>query len=650
MLLPAGLNANSASAAIASDGRINLTLQGIAYWMLAFPFLNVWKCGGDILVITGATKRFSHVPPGSPSSPWDGYLDSEGELARPLPDDVTQVVRIFYSQPRDGVPAGYNRVGERWVLKWDGTAANVSVANASALSHEANRITWTWSSNTANMWVTFAGMDHNNPPHNVRLCEQKYEARLDAGEIFNPDWLEVVRLGSGIIRLMGWQSTNNDFATLRFSDIPDQRYCAYGSYTSKPRVKGGMSLSIISDLANRVQSHPWVCVPNVFGTKKLSLISTISKANPAVVTSPGHKWEDGDQVIPYGTTWPALDRNRFTVVQSDQKAGTFALAGVDSTNFGPFTSNWAAATAPYDLDNITKQLTPFAAHFRDNVGPGLVTYFEFGNELWNAIFNAFHWLAAQARGKIKGDDPAWMAGYLAAHVMKVIRDAYGPSGSTRWRGVLATQTTNTFVTERLIVGANQYLSEHAPSLKLTDLFGDLAVTGYFGGDMGRDQQTTVMNWTNVSEQRWTAGLEPTKYSYFNRVVNEDAADGRYTHIRTSLDKVVEFWRAQKALADANGLGLIQYEGGNNNVPFFVGALDPAAQAHFLEFYVNCSHTIEDARNYTSMFTSFAEMGGRYPSKFVETGAVTRFGNWGALRYLGDSNPVWDAVVTFNARH
>jgi hypothetical protein len=78
-------------------------------------------------------------------------------------------------------------------------------------------------------------------------------------------------------------------------------------------------------------------------------------------------------------------------------------------------------------------------------------------------------------------------------------------------------------------------------------------------------------------------------------------------------------------------------------------LTAAEQARFMEFYKESCHTAEDARNYTSMFNAFVAMGGKYPAKFVEAGPVTRFGNWGALRYPGDSNPVWDAVVAFNAR-
>ncbi len=291
----------------------------------------------------------------------------------------------------------------------------------------------------------------------------------------------------------------------------------------------------------------------------------------------------------------------------------------------------------------------FAAHFRDNVAPELVTYFEFGNELWNFIFNAPHWLMAQAHDKFGRDDNYWMAGYLAAHSMKVIRDTYGTGGRSKWRGVLATQTVNADVTNHMIAGAKQYIAEHDHSLMIADLFNDVAVTGYYGGNLGKDRTTVVMGWMDVSEQRWKDGLESTKYSYFNRVINEDMLDGRHTHILRSLDKIVEFWRAQKVVADASGLGFSLYEGGNGSVPFLIGSLAPVERTRFMEFYKQSCHTVEDARNYTSMFNAFIAMGGKYPAKFVEAGPVTRFGNWGALRYPGDSNPVWDAVVAFNAR-
>ena len=209
-----------------------------------------------------------------------------------------------------------------------------------------------------------------------------------------------------------------------------------------------------------------------------------------------------------------------------------------------------------------------------------------------------------------------MAGYLAAHCMKVIRDTYGPANRGRWKGVLPTQTVNTAVTNRYIAGVKQYLADHASMLTIRDLFDDLAVTGYFGGHFTNAYAATTRRWMNTSAQRWTEGLEPTKYSYFNRIVNEDIPTLATPACAYSVDKIVTLWKAQKAIADANGLGLIQYEGGNHNILQGTGM---ATDTQYLEFYPKCNHTPEDAANYTAMFNNFIALGGKYPSKFVEGG-------------------------------
>jgi hypothetical protein len=283
------------------EGRINLGLKGITYYSPFYPFLNVWKCGAHLQVTANRKNYWSDIPPGAKDSPWNQFLDPNGELVKPLPAGTSHLRRIFYSPPIDGIPEGFNRVGQRWILKWDGTATKVSVAGSPITSRGRNRIVWTWGSNTRKIWVAFAGMAHDNPPRNIRLCEARYEPRLDAGEIFNPEWLSIVREGSGIVRFMDWQWTNLNRSTLYFSDIPTEKYYSFGGKTTTPFVKGGMPLPVMSTLAKEVHSHPWVCIPSVLGTRNLSAITTIQNSNPAVVSSPGHKWRDGDQIIPYRT-------------------------------------------------------------------------------------------------------------------------------------------------------------------------------------------------------------------------------------------------------------------------------------------------------------------------------------------------------------
>src|SRR5262245_15606042 len=155
------------SRATSREGRICLGLSSLNYYAGFYSLLNVLKQGDFIRVMADGKNYDSNIPPGKPNSAWDGYLDSDGELTRPLPTGVTQMTRLFFAGSPAGNPEGFNRVGQQWVLKWDGKARDVSISGAPSSTRRGNRIVWTWGSNTTNMWITFSGMDSNDPPSNV---------------------------------------------------------------------------------------------------------------------------------------------------------------------------------------------------------------------------------------------------------------------------------------------------------------------------------------------------------------------------------------------------------------------------------------------------------------------------------------------------
>ena len=240
ILLPRAAESNSSLLrATPTDrtGRINLGLNGLTHYMAFYSFLNAWKSGAPIQVIKNGVSYWSNNPPGSPDSAWGTFLEKDGELVNPLPANTTRMERIFYSSTQDGIPEGFNRIGEPWILKWDGTASSVTIVPALSQTRVGNRIEWVWGINEGQQRVVFSGIDLNDPPRNVRVCEARHEALLDGGELFNPDWLAKVHEGSGIVRFMDWQRTNGNLSTLRFSDIPDENYCSYGG-TRRPRSSG----------------------------------------------------------------------------------------------------------------------------------------------------------------------------------------------------------------------------------------------------------------------------------------------------------------------------------------------------------------------------------------------------------------------------
>lgn len=804
------------------NGKLQLGLGGIAYYSEVYPFINVWKCGTVIEVLVSGVQQNSGNPPGTALSAWDGYLDANGDLTNPLPAAATELSRIFYAQAAAGAPAGMSRLGQQWVLKFDGVASTVTISMDNVV-RVGNRITCTWGDITSNKQIKFTGIDHNDPPRNIRFCEARFEAKLDAGEIWNPDYVERVRFASGIIRFMDQMCTNNNRATLTYASFPTEAYYNWSSDPppSTPGILGGIPISAIWKLANITGSKPWINIPNVLGTYKTGVITGVTNANPAVVSAPGHKFVNGDQVIPYRAfgllksatvtmtiaspcvvTWTAhglpvnspvfftggtlptgitasvnyyvvaaglltdsfqvsatpggaavntsgtqsgthtgtstINRSIFTVANAVANT-SFELsgAGSDTTALSAYGgSGWL--TSPYDLSRVTTEVTSLATAMKNNV-INASTIYEYLNEHWNTIFDGAHWLLAQSENtSFANEDYTKMYGYLAAHCMKTIRDVYGAANRSRWKGILGSQTANSGVSSNAIAGANQYITDNAPTLVLTDLFDDLAITGYFGspffdnsgsstitmtiaspcvvtqGFHGRLANNPVKfsttgalptgivagtiyflvnvttstyqiaatpggaaintsgsqsgahsavycfadlsrQWMNDSTSRFNSGLEPTKYSYFNRIVNEDTLDGRNMGETFSIARVLSvYWPPHKTIADANGLTFTQYEGGPSYDLLGAGM---AADSQYLEFWPQCLYTDEIAANALVNYQNFLDFGGHHPSQFVDIAPVVvsppNFaGAFGSLRFLGslteDSTARWSVGVQFNA--
>ncbi|MCG2633009.1 hypothetical protein L6654_41330 [Bradyrhizobium sp. WYCCWR 13023] len=126
-------------------------------------------------------------------------------------------------------------------------------------------------------------------------------------------------------------------------------------------------------------------------------------------------------------------------------------------------------------------VTRFAKYFRDKTDVE-VTY-ELSNECWNPGFDQFHYCKNEG-AKIWPNDfwgfAKWY-GYRSAECMNIIRNIY--RDQSRWRGALATQTVDINKTLKALAGVNHWRKRTlrpARSLRVSDLFKSLYVTGYFG--------------------------------------------------------------------------------------------------------------------------------------------------------------------------
>jgi hypothetical protein len=716
------------------QGRLVLNLGGLSVSNLVYPLIDIQKMANQIrLTISGVDYNSTTAPSGATSA-WP-YLDSDGQPVAPLPVGTTSIrYGSFYLAPSI-IASGGTRAGIAMKATWDGSASSVSISSGTGFSAGANSATWTWTTDASNINITFNTPSLSDPPRNLKVFAAANESLLNAGEVFDPIWLEWAKKGGNTFRFMDWMSTNANVGVRRWSEIAPRTYYTLGQ-SLVPGIKGGFPPSLMTDLAAKANKNLWVTIPHVFGTYKVWPVTAVTSAANAVVTAPGHTFQDGDRVIMYlgnlqssatvsfasdGTvTWtahglpadapvycnspasPLQGSLIYYVVGSSIAANTFKMSatpggaaivtaakasdsctsgviynemtvsntvggtsfqlngpGADSRPFSAYTSG-AYVTSPYNLADITTEITTFATHFRDNVTAPRYTIFEKTNEPWNSggSFGQYRWLqaqsfstAAQAISGVPGRTER-MYGYLSAHIMKTIGTVYG--GNTRWKGVLNVQTADAASINAAVAGANAYKTQFGIGGSIGTLFNDgyAAVTGYWSGTFSSANVTATNGWLNTSIDRFNNALEPTQYTYFIRQATENArSSASFPATTVSIaDLKNTIWPAIKTVANANGLGLIQYEAGaHDNL-----SATQYTDAQFADFWMTMRYDPVYAALYTEMFQAFLDIGGVAPSKFVEAaGQSPQFGSWGAMRWLGggvtniDTNPVWNAVQGFN---
>ena len=94
--------------------------------------------------------------------------------------------------------------------------------------------------------------DPANPVRNIRLYPASWEARVQAGEVFSPDFLARLQ-GFSAVRFMDWQRTNNSTQ----SDFAKRALPTDARYTSER----GVPVEVMVDLANRLKAQAWFNMP-----------------------------------------------------------------------------------------------------------------------------------------------------------------------------------------------------------------------------------------------------------------------------------------------------------------------------------------------------------------------------------------------------
>lgn len=297
----------------------------------------------------------------------------------------------------------------------------------------------------------------------------------------------------------------------------------------------------------------------------------------------------------------------------------------------------------------------FAELVRDQLDPELKAYVEFSNEVWNWQFAQARWADDGAQERW-GQSDKWMQfyGLRAAEVARIWTEIFGAEADARLINVISTQTGWLGLESEALEAPLAVAEGVAPP---KNAFQAYAISGYFGGVLGlEDRAEMVEGWLQESEarargdagalQREKAEAYLTAHRYdlaaelAERELNDGAVSGNTSD--TLSDLLGRVWPYHAKVAQDAGLDLIMYEGGSHAVGIGARADDHELTA-FLQHF---NYTEEMGALYQTLLEGWQSVGGQLFNAYSDVYAPTKWGSWGGLRHLDDSNPRWDALVGF----
>lgn len=432
-----------------------------------------------------------------------GIVDTRGNLIVPV-TGVTSFNAFIYNGA-GGVPAGFSRTGQAWACKWDGGTATASMLGNTSSMVGGNRMEFTWGAMNNAKYIVWENIDQNNPPTNIRIFKVSNEAALDAGEIFEPDWLEQVTQAGGLYRFMDWGITNGNWSQNNFSRIPTSANKVWGgTAATNAHISIGTPISVMAELCRETSKDGWYCIPHIYGIEKVAKVTAITNATDPVLTTQGSTFQTGDKLLFYasgsGGNWESLLNTPWTV--GTATSTSIQITGITTSGI---TSLDAYVFKTIDLNGyFASQITTLMEWWRDNFPADRVIYFELSNEGWNPGFPALAFYAAQGSFlAVPGLDNAYNAqGYIAAKVMAIANTVFGSSQRHRWKGVLPGQAASYGIREEYKDGIAKWIADNpSPAYTLVDLFDCYTVANYFNYNL-RDNidmgTVTISNGGGVS--------------------------------------------------------------------------------------------------------------------------------------------------------
>ncbi len=208
---------------------IGMNLAGISYYGSQFPFLDRYKTSGS-----WTARDKNYTPLGSPPLDANGYPTA-------MPSSATNMYAMIELDPASlSMPDVY-------VLRYTGEAT-FDISSSQVISKKPGEIVFKYSGgNQAQFSIN--SINAANPPSNIHIVRQDQLAMFDAGEIFNPAFLDKISPFADL-RFMDWGATNGSGQTTWDSRTTVNS----ASWSTVP-------IEVMVALANKTHTDMWYNVP-----------------------------------------------------------------------------------------------------------------------------------------------------------------------------------------------------------------------------------------------------------------------------------------------------------------------------------------------------------------------------------------------------
>ncbi len=227
-----------------TNPNLAMGLTGVNDWSVQLPFLDIMKT---------ARPWVGHFPGkwggwGHDDLLRNGYLDGDG-WPKSMPPELAAIATLILTD----FPANAAGAAGRYVLTYQGTGDVTLEGRGQVVTSAPGRIIFDFTPGEGGVIITLRAIDKNNPIRAMQVVREDREAMLNAGALFNPDWLARIR-GVKTIRFMDWMATN-DSGLAHSVDRPKTR-----DYTW---ARVGVPMEVMIALANELQADPWFTLPHL---------------------------------------------------------------------------------------------------------------------------------------------------------------------------------------------------------------------------------------------------------------------------------------------------------------------------------------------------------------------------------------------------